>query len=111
MNIKKLDPYKRIFEDLIEIFPISSMEFDIQESSDPLIKKLYNKLLDAENQILDLRYKTIIHNSGILGIYALFDVCYSDIIRWMLSDISNEILQPKKPENWRINIVYKEGNK
>lgn len=103
MNIKDLNPYKRLFEDLIEVFPISSLEFDIQSSNDPLIKKRYNRLLDAENKILDFRYKKIIHNTGILGIYSLFDVCYGDVIRWILEDPS-----AKRPDNWRINTVYKE---
>jgi len=106
MNIHKLDEHKRIVEDLIDTLPVSQMEFDIQQSSDPLVNKLYQCILSADQQTINPRYKVIYHKIGILGTYALFDVCYGDYIRWILSQIKNVDLQAKWPDHWRVNEEF-----
>ena len=111
MNIKNLDPYKKEFKEFLELMPVSKLEFSIQISSDPLIKKLYHQLLAADHEIMDPYYKSVIHNAGILGIYTLVDPCYGDVIRWILSDVTKEEIKPKVARLWRINTVYKEAQK
>ena len=103
MNIKRLDPYKKVFEYFIDTLPLDAMEFDIQQSSDPLIKRLYNSILYVDHNTNHLRYRPIYHKIGILGTYTLYDVVYGDYIRWILSRIEGQDLQAKEPEKWRVN--------
>ena len=103
MNIKRLDPYKKVFEYFINTLPLDAMEFDIQQSSDPLIKRLYNSILYVDHNTNHLRYRPIYHKIGILGTYTLYDVVYGDYIRWILSRIEGQDLQAKEPEKWRAN--------
>ena len=111
MNIKNLDPYKKEFKEFLEIMPVSQMEFTIQSSGNPLIKKLYDQLLAAKHEIQDPYYLEIFHKAGILGIYVFMDPCYGDVIRWMLSDVTKEEINAKPSRLWRINTVYMEQNK
>lgn len=103
MNIKRLDPYKGLFVYFVDTLPLDAMEFDIQQSNDPLIKQLYKSLNEAEKTTNDKRYREINRKMGILGIYCLFDGIYSDFIRWMLSQIQGIDLKAKNPEHWRVN--------
>jgi len=103
MNIKRLDPYKRVFEYFIDTLPLAQMEGDIQQSNDPLISKLYQSILSADQQASNPRYKPIFHKIGILGSYALVDVIYGDYIRWILSQVKNVDPQAKGPGHWRVN--------
>lgn len=103
MNIKDLDKFKRVAEYFIDTLPLASMEFDIQQSSDPLIKQLYNSLLSSDKLINNPRYKNLVHKFGIVQIYVLFDVCYSQPMRWIIAQIGDVDLQAVSPQNWRIN--------
>ena len=103
MNIKELDKFKRVAEYFVDTLPLDAMEFDIQESNDPLIKRLYNSLLDTDQLIDNPRYKILVHNFGIVQIYVLFDVCYAEPMRWILAQSRGVDIQVINPENWRIN--------
>lgn len=103
MNIKRLDSYKRVFEYFVDTLPLAQMEGDIQQSSDPLVSKLYQSILSADQQTNNPRYRAIYHKIGILGTYTLFDVVYGDYIRWILSQIKDIDLQAKMPGHWRVN--------
>ena len=103
INIKRLGPHKKVFEYFVDTLPLAQMEGDIQQSNDPLISKLYQSILSADQQINNPRYKQIYHKIGILGTYTLFDVCYGDYIRWILSQVKNVDLQAKRPDQWRVN--------
>lgn len=103
MNIKSLNPYKRVFEYFIDTLPLAGMEFDIQQSSDPLIKALYNSIIHVDHTTDHLRIRPIYHKLGILGTYSLYDVIYGDYIRWLLSQVQGIDLQAKEPEHWRVN--------
>jgi len=111
MNIKNLNPYKKEFKELLEIMPVSKLEFSLQSASDPFINILYHQLLGADQQVLDPYYKPIIHKAGILGIYCLMDPCYGDIIRSILAGVPKEYINAKVPRLWRINTVYMEQQK
>jgi len=101
--IKQLGAYKRVFEYFVDTLPLAKMESDISQSSDPLVSKLYQLILSADQQTNNPRYKAIYHKIGILGTYALFDVVYGDYIRWILSQVKNVDPQAKGPEHWRVN--------
>jgi len=109
MDIKMLDNQKKIMEYFIDTLPLEQMEFDIQQSNDPLISKLYQSIISVDQQTIDLRYKNIYHKTGIIGIYSLFDVVYSDYLRWILFNIKDIDFQAKPPDRWRVNeIIEKE---
>lgn len=103
MNIKELDKYKRVFEYVVDTLPLEGMEFDIQQSNDPLISKLYSSLLSADRETINIRAKNNYHKLGIVGIYALFDPIYRDLIRWLLFQTRDVDLQAKPPKKWRVN--------
>lgn len=108
INIKTFDKYKKVFEDFIEVLPLKEMEENIQNSNDPFVNKLYQSVISAEQQTKDPRYKKIYHNIGIIGIYSLFDIVYSDYIRWIFSQTKNLNFNAKPPNFWRINKIMEE---
>ena len=105
MNIKELDKFKHISLFFVDTLPLEKMECDIQTSKDPLIKALYNNLIDGTHLVDKHRYREIYHKFGIVWIYTLFDPCYSDFIRWMINEIEGADLQLKNPKNWRVNTA------
>jgi len=103
MNVKELDQYKRMFEEVLDLVPISKLEFDIQTSGDPLMRDLYQQLLEAEREIYqNMRAKDLFHQTMILAIYSLKDPVYADPLKWIMSrvDMRNHV---KAPKNWRVN--------
>lgn len=103
MNIKEFDKYKKVALHFIDTFPLEGMEFDIQQNSDPLIRDLYNSLIETEREIISFREKNIIHKIGICMIYSLFDSVYYDPFHNILLKVKNFNLEPKNSKDWRIN--------
>jgi hypothetical protein len=105
MNPKELDQYKRLFEEILELIPISKLEFSIQASGDPLMMVLYHHLMVAENEInQNQRAKDLFRKTMILAIYSLKDPVYADPLKWIMSKINMKKYNVKAPKEWRINI-------
>lgn len=105
MNVKELDQYKRLYEELLVLIPISKLEFDIQASGDPLAVDLYLQLLDAEKLIYqNMRAKDLFHKTMILAITSLKDPVYADPLKWIMSRVDMKRHNVKNSKDWRINI-------
>ena len=86
MNPKELDQYKRLFEEVLDLVPISKLEFSIQTAGDPLMAELYHQLVDAEREIYqNQRAKDLFHQTMIILIYSLKDPVYADPLKWIMS--------------------------
>lgn len=107
MNIKKLDPYKKLFVNFINLMPIESMEFDIQNNNDSLIKQMYKSLIISLEDITDKREKKILYKLGISSIYSQLDPVYGEPIRWILSQLDFSNVNVIPPREWRINKEVK----
>ena len=105
MNIKEMDQYKRMFEDILAQISIGKLEFSIQASGDPLAVDLYNQLVDAEREIhQNMRAKDLFHKTMVLLIYSLKDPVYADQLKFIMSKIDMKKYNVKAPREWRINI-------
>ena len=104
MNIKELDQYKRMFEEILSQISIEKLEFSIQASGDSLAVDLYNQLLDTEREIYqNVRAKDLFHKTMVLAIYSLKDPVYADPLKWIMSKIDIKKYNLRAPKNWRIN--------
>ena len=100
---------KVIFKIMIGVLPIGKMEHEIQNNGDPLIQRLYEKLIEATHFIKDQYRKDFNYKIGIATIYALNDHAYSEMIRFMLYHTRDIDLKAKHPRDFHINQVYDEA--
>lgn len=103
MNIKDLDKYKRLMDPLLDELPISKMEEDIQSSKDPMVKRLYEALIETERMISSVREMMYFHNYGILGLYVFMDCVYADPLKHLLYLSGFPASNSKPSREWRVN--------
>jgi len=104
MNPKELDEYKRLFEEVLDLVPISKLEFSIQTSGDPLMAELYHQLRCAVAQInQNKRAKDLFHQTMVILIYSLKDPVYADPLKWIMSKMDMSRYNLRVPKQWRIN--------
>lgn len=104
MNPKELDQYKRLFEEVLDVIPVSKLEFSIQTSGDPLMAELYHQLVDAEREIhQNMRAKDLFHKTMVILIYSLKDPVYADPLKWIMAKMDMKKYNLRVPKQWRIN--------